>query len=120
MKDYQLLIGYIHSDTLKWSFGGMKGRESDQWNEYVSQLGIPDMIDTIVTAGFKGIYIDKRAYTEEEYLNLSTSIEKIIGVKPLQSTDDNIVFYNLYSYISEHQELLQRKALTIEDIKEMQ
>lgn len=117
MKDYQLLVGYIHSDTLKWSFGGIKNRESDRWNKYVSELTMPEMINTLASSGFKGIYIDKRAYTEDEYKDLSGSIEKILNETPLVSSDKNLIFYNLYPYIENNPELLQEKPLTVEEIE---
>ena len=31
MWDYHLLVGYLHSDKLKWSYGSVKGREGDSW-----------------------------------------------------------------------------------------
>ena len=119
MTDYQLLTGYIHSDTLRWNFGGIKGRKGDRWNEYVSQLEIREMINTLVSSGFRGIYIDKRAYVEEELSLLTADIENVIAVKPLESADANILFYNLYPYISANPELLNNKPLTIEDIESL-
>ena len=100
MNDYQLLIGYIHSDALKWSYGGIKGRDSDLWNKTVSEMDVQSMITTLVETGFKGIYIDKRAYTEDEFEKLSTEIESVIDVKPIISKDECLVFYNLYPYIN--------------------
>ena len=96
MTDYQLLEGYIHSDTLRWSYGGLKGRESDAYSAYVTSLDTESMINKIVADGFKGLYIDKRAYTEESLLELRALIEDVISTSPMEST--YILFYNLYEY----------------------
>ncbi len=117
MNDYQLLVGYLHSDSLKWSYGGFKGGEGDQWNEYVSLLDMWTRIDTIISSGFRGIYIESRAYTEDELSELLDSIEEKLGYDPLISADGKLYFYNLYPYIESHSELLNKPALTIQDIE---
>ena len=105
LKDYELLMPYIHSDTLKWSFAGIKGRESDKWNKYVSSMATGDMIRTITEAGFRGIYIDQRAYTDEEFNSLLLAIENEIHTRPVWSIEKKQVFYSLYPYIKHHPEI---------------
>ena len=98
MGAYQLFTGYLYSHNLKWSFGGVKNRESDQWYSYAASLGVPEMIEYITSEGFKGLYIDKRAYSDEEISNLRTEIENVVQIEPLISENGNLIFYNLYSY----------------------
>lgn len=117
MSDYHLLLGYLHSDTLRWSYGGMKGRESDQWNEAVSLLPMDTKLDVIIRAGFRGIYVDALAYTQEELAQLRQEIEFLIGAQPIFSEDGNLLFYNLYPYINEHPDLLGQATPGIEEIK---
>ncbi len=61
MWDYHLFVGYLHSDTLKWSYGSVKGREGDSWNEEIGSLKADDMVKALKEAGFAGIYIARRA-----------------------------------------------------------
>lgn len=51
MWDYHLFVGYLHSDTLKWSYGSVKGREGDSWNEEIGSLKADDMVKALKEAG---------------------------------------------------------------------
>lgn len=104
MGDYQLFTGYLHSDTLRWSYGGIRGRDADLWNAHVDSLPMGARINTIIGAGFKGIYIDSRAYTDEELEELRLSIEAIISEQPHISENGLLLFYNLYPFITSHPE----------------
>ena len=44
MWDYHLYVGFVHSDTLRWSYGSIKGREEDKWNKNVSEMNYGDMV----------------------------------------------------------------------------
>lgn len=106
MSDYDLFAGYINSTKLRWNYGGMKGRKSDKWNEKVSSLEMNKMIPAIVQSGFRGMYIDSRAYTSEELKELCASIESILSnEKPIISGNGFLYFYNLYPYLEQHSEL---------------
>ena len=66
MGDYASVRGYLHSDTLRWSYGGYKGRKSDLWNKDLATKSITERINIISNVGFEGVYIDTCAYDEEE------------------------------------------------------
>ncbi len=117
MNDYHLLTGYLHSQNIKWSYGSMKGSEGDRWSEYVSSLPIKTMLEYIIPAGFRGIYIDSRAYTSEQLNELMSEIEAVLGEEPYISANGNLIFYNLYSYIEKNSNLLNLPFMTIEDIE---
>lgn len=102
MRDYHLFTGYLHSTKLKWSYGGIKGREGDLWLSKISSLPIAEMINALVPYGFRGIYIDTRAYTVDELTQLTESIEAVLNETPLCSENNTLLFYNLYPYISDH------------------
>ena len=115
MNDYHLFAGYINSTKLRWSYGGIKGRKSDSWNKVVSYLPIEEMIPAIVQSGFRGIYIDTRAYEDEEIKLLCDKIEKELNYeKPLISENNYLLFYNLYPYLSHHPEYLNKGIFDFE------
>jgi phosphoglycerol transferase len=62
MTDYEHLRGYLHSSTLHWSYGGVKGRNSD-W-----QSSLPTEIEPLIKAvkklGFTTVWIDRRGYAD--------------------------------------------------------
>ena len=85
MNDYDLWVGYIHSKNLRWSYGGVVGREADNWLRTIDNSDIPDMIKKIKEKGFQGIYIDRRAYEDDELYELESKLEKELGVQPIKS-----------------------------------
>ncbi len=98
MADYQLLTGYLHSDNIKWSYGGIKGRKSDTWNKMISELDTKTMVKALSIAGFEGIYIDRRAYTDTSYHELDKAITEVLNVSPIISDNGNLVFFNMVSF----------------------
>jgi phosphoglycerol transferase len=54
------LIGYIHSRTLRWSYGGVKRREAD-WR-YGLPVSSPSVVDELIITGFSGALVDRRGY----------------------------------------------------------
>jgi len=96
MADYQLFVGYIHSNTLRWSFGSIKGRDGSDWNNTAySQLTTEDTVAYLENSGFSGIYIDRRAYTDEALERLERQLENVIGCTPIYSDNGNLSFFKL-------------------------
>lgn len=93
MADYHLLVGFLYSDTLRWSYGGSKGRESDLWNQSVAALPPDQMVSSVKEKGFAGIYIDKRAYNDAELGNIINTLNACIGHEPITSENGNLYFY---------------------------
>ena len=93
MWDYHLFVGYLHSDKLKWSYGSVKGREGDSWNEEIGSLKADDMVKALKEAGFAGIYIDRRAYLAEQIEQLESDLTEATGTKPVISDNGCLSFY---------------------------
>lgn len=107
MPAYRHLNGFLHSDTLRWSFGGIRGREGDRWYREVSQMDCEQMIKTLIAAGFRGLYIDRSGYKEEEFIELQRKLRRIKGMKHQTNADNVIWFYDLYPVIRENPEYLR-------------
>lgn len=99
MSDYHLYAGYINSKTLSWSYGCTKGREGDIWHRNLTVLTIDEMIQKICTAGFTGLYIDNRAYTEDELNELHEKLKSILGTECIFSENRNLSFFDMRDYI---------------------
>ena len=99
MTDYHLFIGYLHSKTLRWSYGGIKGREASEWSKYATSLPLNEMLEYICKAGFTGLYIDARAYREDELQELKSNIYNLINTNETISENGNLIFYDLRPYI---------------------
>ncbi len=64
MTDYDHLRGYLHSDTLTWSYGGVKGRQ-DYWQQRLAKLTAEKQAEAIAAAGFDGVWLDRYGYGPE-------------------------------------------------------
>lgn len=51
------------------------------------------MVTELKKESFEGIYVDRRAYTEETLTELETTLEKSTGSKPLVSDNGNLSFF---------------------------
>lgn len=100
MNDYQLLTGFFHSQKLKWSYGTIRGRAEDTWHERVSALPLGKRLQVLSFVGFKGIYVDRRAYKKEPLRKLEKELMNLLNVKPIESPDKSLVFFSMESYNS--------------------
>lgn len=92
MWDYHLYVGYVHSDTLRWSYGSIKGRSEDAWNKSVSEMSYGNMVSYLKEQGFAGIYVDKRAYLDDEFAELKNGLESAAGASFTSSANGNLWF----------------------------
>jgi hypothetical protein len=71
---YDHVRGYIHTDTLRWSFAAMKGREVDAWINEVSFRGPEELLNRIVYRGFEGLLVDRRGYAPTKDTNTALTL----------------------------------------------
>ena len=112
MTDYELFRGYLHSKTLGWSYGTIKGREGDAWLHYVSSRPVEDMLQTIAFAGFSGIYID-RLGIEDKGVSLESNLSRILGIAPIVSRNQRLVFFNLTEFVGSFKNRYSPEELAI-------
>ncbi|MES2998386.1 MAG: sugar translocase [Pseudomonadota bacterium] len=90
---YDLFRGYLHSSTLHWNSGGMKGRSGDLFFRKLAEQPLSQQIKTIKTLAFNGIYIDRRGYLDHG-LAIEKELAIITGNKvDLVSEDGNLAFF---------------------------
>lgn len=94
MVDYDEMKGYLHSDTLRWSYGAMKGRPTDHWLATVSAQPVPEMLRTIAGTGFAGLYIDRNGYADHAAL-LESQLKALLGSEPVVGEDGRLSFFVL-------------------------
>jgi phosphoglycerol transferase len=94
---YQLAAGMLHSKSLHWSFGGMKGRDGDLFYRSLAQESLEKQLEVIARLGFAGIYIDRRGYPDNAQ-SLVQSLSVLLGEPPLlTSANGELVFFKLKS-----------------------
>ncbi|MDB5306165.1 MAG: hypothetical protein JWO38_367 [Gemmataceae bacterium] len=62
MNTYEHARGYLHTDTLVWSYGAMKNREVDAWQQQLAHRPRNELLHRIVVRGFDGLFVDKRGF----------------------------------------------------------
>jgi len=63
MTDYEHLRGYLHSETLHWSYGGVKGRDSEWQKSLPTDTQL--LLETLKRNGFATIWVDRRGYEDQ-------------------------------------------------------
>ena len=94
MKDYDEMRGYLHSGSLRWSYGAMKGRGTDRWLSAIGAQPVDQMLHSVATAGFAGIYIDRYGYADHAAA-IESQLKKLLDEEPLVSETGRLSFFLL-------------------------
>lgn len=112
--DYENLVGYLHSKSLRWSYPAIAGRESDLWQKKVAKLGFENFLSEIKKIGFNGVLINRASLAEDlsmkkhnrseqdpsdigdwrGVIEFEKKLSKTAKLK-ITSSDVNLVFYKL-------------------------
>jgi hypothetical protein len=91
---YEHARGYLHTETLRWSFGTMKGRAHDEWVRRVAALPPEPLLEHVVKAGFEGLLLDRRGYGAARADAVEQSFARALGgaVKIVHRDGQQMVF----------------------------
>lgn len=90
------LIPYLHTSTVRWSVGGIKGRPQSDWSGELEQYGLENVAVLGATAGFSGILVDRAAGVDGA-AELEQAVAESTGAEPLVSGSQRFAFYSLDS-----------------------
>jgi hypothetical protein len=95
LPDYGQMFGYLHSDTLRWSYGGVKGRTAN-WRRALDPLG-PIFVDDMLITGFTGVTVNLAAYEDKGAAVLAAM--RAAGFSPALTNRSmgGVVFFDLRS-----------------------
>lgn len=97
MGDYDHLRAYLHSNSLRWSYGAIKGRMTDGWQKAIAAKPIEEFVTWLSLSGFSGIYIDRFGYPDMG-ADLEEKLSKLLNIKPVVSSDKRLVFFNMSEF----------------------
>jgi hypothetical protein len=97
MKDYDHLRAYLHSDSLRWSYGAIKGRMTDGWQKAIAARPVEEFVALLSLTGFKGIYVDRFGFADMG-AELEGNLSRLLTVNPLVSFDKRLVFFNMSEF----------------------
>lgn len=109
LSDYGLFIPYLHSESLKWSFGAIKGRRGDAWYEWVGSMPAKKAVETLVYAGFAGVYVARNGY-QDGGKALEDSLRAVLGEPDVVDSLGRTAFYSLEVVARELRATLSRST----------
>jgi hypothetical protein len=97
MADYDELKGYLHSRSLRWSYGGVRGRPTSDWLFLLRDDPVPVLVPAVVASGFRGFYVDRHGYVDRGTA-LETELRGVLGVEPFVSRNGRLAFFDARPY----------------------
>jgi hypothetical protein len=88
----------LFSDSLRWSWGAMRGRPEDLTPSYVGRP-LEHLLRDLDAIGFDGIYIDRRGFVDRG-AEIEDRLETITGTTALVSDDGTKSFFDIRPYRS--------------------
>ncbi len=79
---------FLHSSTLRWSGGGIRGRAEDDWAQLVAAEQAPRLVADVAVAGFEGIMVDRRTYADGG-ATLEAALQQALGTSAPDLVSDN-------------------------------
>ena len=92
MRPYEHYKAYLHSKTLRWSYGAPLGEKEDRWQQAVAAQPAPELLNSVRAAGFSGIYVNLDGY-EDRGAKLKGELTAALGVEPIVNRGGNLVFF---------------------------
>ena len=96
MRDYDHLWGFFHSNRLSWSYGAIKGRETDRWQKETASKSVVEMVETLKQKGFGGITVDRFGYSDEGKA-IESELRRVTGSEPIVGPGERVVFFKIPS-----------------------
>jgi hypothetical protein len=100
MLDYDHYRGYLHDTegTLRWSYGGVKGRPIADWQLTVrDELGPIGALPALLGMGYDGLWVDTFGFADGG-AEFRADLEQEIRTQPQVSRDKRLLFYDLRPY----------------------
>ena len=70
--------GYLHSRTLRWSAGGVRGRDGE-WQFPAAKLPLRDLVRGIAAMGFTALELDRYGYINNDRHDPRQDLERLLG-----------------------------------------
>ncbi|WP_394821072.1 hypothetical protein [Pendulispora albinea] len=94
LEDYELFRPYLHATSTRWSYGAMRGRRGDQWNKDMAAQPVPEMIESLVLAGFAGVHVSRDAYADHGAA-IEAALSGVLGAPTVVSPHGDASFFPL-------------------------
>jgi phosphoglycerol transferase len=97
MGPYDHFALYLHSQSIRCSYGAVRARPGEIWLARTAAESIPDMLESLCTLGFAGICIDRQGYSDSGKEIISGLLDTLLQ-EPITSRDERRLFFRLGEY----------------------
>ena len=88
------LIPFLHTQTVRWSGGGFKGRPQIDWTRTVSDEPVEQMTHDLAVIGFSGVLLDRLA-TPDGGAQLEADLTLLLGAPTHDQAGGRWVYFSL-------------------------
>jgi hypothetical protein len=106
---YDQVRGWLHADRLRWSWGAVRGRESD-WQAAVVRLEPQDTLDALAAVGFSGVMLDRAGFDDRGAL-VEYAYTRALHQEPQTSPNHRLSFFDLRPRARELRQRLGKKGV---------
>jgi hypothetical protein len=64
LEDYELFRPFLHTSTLRFTYGALKHRARSQWYREYAHLPLADLVTRLEANGFSAIYVNRLGYAD--------------------------------------------------------
>lgn len=93
LSDYAQVRGYLHSDTLCWSYGAVIGRDNGRTVSW-QQLDLASLVNAAQLQGFDALWLERRAYADNG-IETNNQLEKLLGPAIFEDQQQEVLVFDL-------------------------
>lgn len=94
---YEPLRAYLHSTTLRWSYGAIKGRAAD-WPAGLAAEPLAFVLPAVAAEGLQGLWLDPAGFEPATASRVQAALRSLLREAPLESSDHDLWFFDLRPY----------------------
>jgi phosphoglycerol transferase len=91
------LIPFLHTNSLRWTNGGIKGRPAADWPTTLAAYGADRVAELAALAGCDGVLVDRSASIDSG-AELEAAIRAATGAAPIVDSTGRFAFYDIARY----------------------
>ncbi len=111
MPSYEELTAYLQTKTLRWSYGGINGRNEGDWQKNLDIKEPLSLLAQIAAVGFVGVVVNRSGFADGAAA-LMNAAAPYVGAPKLTSTDQNLEYLDLTGLHARLENELGADALT--------
>lgn len=108
LSDASHFQGYLFTNSLRWSYGGIKGINTAAEKLYLNNGMSESFLDALINAGFSGVYINTMGYDDNG--KKIKSFYETRGLTPIVSEDGTLLFYNICDITIDQDKVYQERT----------